>query len=112
MAVESDADRTVFLADFGDTVSWAHDGGAAVDKVGIIESGAFLSASQDGGPGFMNGEGTILMRALDLPTGVDPDDRTSFEDDVVTYLAVDHSVKAIEPDGTGMVLVRLEEIAS
>lgn len=103
MAIEDDDDRALFFdpEEFGVTVSYTKQGAAAVSLNGIFDRepvdlaiGADLSLD-DAGP-------QILVREIDLPAGAG-------EGDAVTVTGQgSFLVKNIQPDGTGMAVVRLE----
>ncbi|UYN98359.1 MAG: hypothetical protein KIT02_10310 [Devosia sp.] len=99
MPVESEADRAVFLNpdEFGAVVSWQ---GAPAPLAVLSQSGTLLVGSLDG-PDTQMREATLILREADLPGGAD-------QDDAVTLNGVAYLVRSIEPDGTGLVLVRLE----
>lgn len=96
MAVESAADRATFLDsdEFAEQLTWS--GGGSL--YGIASTGTLGLDGQDSA-GVLNRHCALLCREDDI----------GFEQaDTVTFRAVSHTVKAIEPDGTGMALVRLE----
>ena len=100
MAIESAADRAVFLNpdEFGVEVTWA---GAAGPIAALPQTGTLLIGAIDG-PDTQVREATIVVREADLPAGHD-------QGDDVTLNGVAYVVRSIEPDGTGMAVVRLEK---
>ncbi len=99
MPVESAADRAVFtnLEEFGAAIFWA-DYLPAVQA--IVQSGTILLGAADG-PDSQTREATLVVSEADLPLG-------HAEDDPVRIGGIAYLVRSIEPDGTGMALVRLE----
>ena len=100
MAIESAADRAVFLNpdEFGVEVTWA---GGAGPIAALPQTGTLLIGAIDG-PDTQVREATIVVREADLPIGQD-------QGDEVTLNGVVYFVRSIEPDGTGMAVVRLEK---
>lgn len=105
MGVESEADRLLFLdpKDFG-TVAAYRKGGTAPS---VAVSGIFDAEHQLAGLGgdvdISSLAPKFLMRAADLPSG-------SGDGDVLTIHGSDYAVRHDEPDGTGMVTLRLERL--
>lgn len=107
MAIETDADRAVFLddEDFGVELAWPYTSAGRIN--GIFDE-SFLSL-QAGDLEFSQ-EGArpqVLLRSSDIPSGAANGDR------IRVYLAggaVDFRVLEKQPDGTGMTTVRLEEL--
>lgn len=102
MAVESDADRAQFLSadEFGEALYWPT--GAAQPIYGMADTGT-VRLEGDGTPGILARHASLMIRASDVPSGAG-------EGDDVTFRAVAHTVRSIEPDGTGMAVVRLERV--
>lgn len=96
MAVESAADRASLLADFGEAITWG-----AATITGLAHAGSLRLEGMDGA-GAMSAQAAVLCRSADLPGDAAAGDAVSFR-------GTAHTVRAIEPDGTGMTLVRLEE---
>jgi hypothetical protein len=103
MAIETDADRRVFVEedDFAVAVSWVHTGGTAAFSAifdddyrllpaDFVEAGAEGSAPQ------------IQAVSADVPAG-------GKQGDAVTVNATAYTVVEIKPDGTGMTVIRLQE---
>lgn len=104
MPVESASDRAVFFsgADFGETILWTV---GDLDPVGINvlgQNGSLMIDTEDG-PSIQGQEATVTMVEADLPLGAD-------RDDGILFRARHYVVKSIEPDGTGLAIVRLEEV--
>ena len=102
MAVETAADRAAFLDadEFGEILAWTS--GAVTSTVPGIPSTGALRIDQMEGPGVLGRHCAVLVSVGDLPIGAGPGN-------AVTFRSAPHTVKSIEPDGTGMALVRLEE---
>ena len=99
MAIESAADRAVFVNpdEFGAEVFWE----GAADPIPVLsQTGTLLIGALDG-PETQVREATIVLREADLPSGY-------AQDDQVTLNGTGYLARSIEPDGTGMALVRLE----
>lgn len=100
MSVESAADRAMFMADFGETLTW---------WVGVVPSpvlalphlGSTRIDAEDGA-GIVNARATMQLPAESLPVGAATGNQ-------VELRSVAYVVKSIEPDGTGMLVVLLEE---
>jgi hypothetical protein len=101
MAVESAADRLSFLDadEFGVTASYVHDGGAAIEVSGIFDAEHQMLGLGDGDIASVGPE--FNCREADLPAGYG-------DGDEITVNAVLYFVRHPEPDGTGMVKLRLE----
>lgn len=100
MPVESAADRAVFFNpdEFGTEITWA----GSVDPIPVLpQTGTLLIGGLDG-PDTQVREATIVLRETDLPPGY-------AQDDEVTLNGTSYLARSIEPDGTGMALVRLEK---
>lgn len=83
--------------EFGAAVTWE----GAADPIPVLsQAGTLLIGALDG-PATQIREATIVLREADLPSGYAQDDEVTLDSTV--YLA-----RSIEPDGTGMALVRLE----
>lgn len=101
MAIETDADRAQFVDpdEFGEAFTWTV--GAVVSTVtGVPDTGTIRIEGQEG-PGILTAHASLLCRAVDIPTG-------AAAGDAVSSRSVAHTVRSIEPDGTGMTVVRLE----
>lgn len=100
MPIETADDRAVFLNpdEFGVEVTWE---GAAEPIPALPQTGTLLIGAIDG-PDTQIREATIIVREADLPVGY-------AQEDEVTLNGADYVARSIEPDGTGMALVRLEK---
>jgi hypothetical protein len=96
MPVESAADRATFLNpdEFGEQLTWS--GGSLA---GIPSTGTFALDGKESA-GALNRRCALLCRVADIGFSRGAS---------VTFRSATHTVKAIEPDGTGMALVRLEK---
>lgn len=105
MPVESAADRAAFLdaGEFGEVLAWTV-GVVTTSIVGIPNTGALRLDQQDGA-GMIGRHASVLVSVDDLPV-------SASVGNAVLFRSTAHTVKAIEPDGTGMALVRLEEIVA
>lgn len=105
MAIETAADRAVFLNpdEFGEAVSWTV-GATTVSVAGLAIASALQVDGQDT-PGVMLSQAAFKLAGEDVPSGAG-------EGNAVTFRGVAHTVRSIEPDGTGMTLVRLERVDS
>jgi hypothetical protein len=104
MPVESPADRASFVsaAEFAEAVIWVAASSSVTASVPtIVQAGTLILETQDG-PDILNSEATLTVVVEDLPSG-------AARGDQVQLRSIGHLVKAIEPDGTGFALVRLEE---
>lgn len=101
MSVESAADRLAFLDpdDFGEEISWTV--GGTMVTMPVLPSAGTLRLEGIDTPGTIGGEATVLCRGADIPAG-------AAHGDSVSFWSAAHTVKSIEPDGTGMTVVRLE----
>ncbi|MCX5513424.1 hypothetical protein C3941_23835 [Kaistia algarum] len=102
MAVESDADRAVFVNpdDFGTVATYRLAAGGSAD-IAVMRDLPFAMAFSD--PGMATGSPSVTLRSADLPAG-------AAEEDEIDVEGVTYAVRVIEPDGTGMTRLRLEEI--
>lgn len=100
MSVESAADRAGFLADWGVSVSWVV-GVTASTLTGILHAGTVRVAADDGAD-ILNARASLQVRSADVPA-------SAGAGDAVAIAGTDYLVKSIEPDGTGMSVVLLEE---
>lgn len=104
MPVETDADRAAFLSadEFGAEAIYTPEGGAASNPIpGIFDRPSIGVGIND--VGAVDARPTFCCRAAALPAGADADaeDRLDVTGDGT------FKVFSIEPDGTGMVLLRL-----
>lgn len=102
MSVESSADRAALLADFGMNISWQVGAGAPAEFTALYDSGTIEQEFQDGAGG-LNTRATLTLRAEDLPAGA------GAAADVIVVNTVTFHPKAMKPDGTGLVIVTLEQ---
>ena len=102
MAVESYADRATMLADFGEAVAWTV-GITTTSLVGVADTASLAMGGETGGA--LDRRLGVLINGDDLPIGATAGQGVMFR-------GVACRVKAIEPDGSGMVLVRLEEVVA
>lgn len=108
MAVESAADRASFFADFGEldddgvtpALKWTA-GAVTTDVAGHLHRGTVRMDVEDGA-GVINNRATFHCALEALPIG-------AAVGQAVTFKGTDYTVKSIEPDATGLVVVLLEE---
>lgn len=103
MAVESAADRAGFLADFGESISWTV--GVVTSTVTVLGHRGSIRIDVQEGADVLNTRATVQVVESDLPSGAAAGNAVSFR-------GVAHTVKSIEKDGTGMVVVLLEEVVA
>ena len=104
MAIETDADRDVFVEpdDFGVAATW-NAGAGPVSVNGIFEDSYFgidagnLEFTQSGA------RIQFLVKSSSIPAG-------AAQGNPVVVDSVQYKVLEIQPDGTGMTVVRLEEV--
>jgi len=101
VAVESDADRLSFLTDWNDDEPSPFLWGVA--EITIIGHAGTAMLEAESGFGVQNSRATIQCRESDIPVG-------GAVGDAVTFRGAAHTVKSIQPDGTGMAIVTLEEV--
>jgi hypothetical protein len=103
VSVETAADRAAFFADFGMSVGWTV--GAATTTLNALFDHGTIPQGFDGGNG-RNRRATLIIRTADVPGGAGgASDRLSV--DGANWLP-----KSLEPDGTGLTKVTLEEVLS
>lgn len=110
MPVESAADRAVFLSadEFGATAVYTPFGGAASPAfAGLFDDPSRAAASLGGLVSTVDARPSFFCAEVDLPDGA--------SGDASDQLAIDGAgafeVTSIEPDGAGMVLLRLGALA-
>ena len=103
MPVETDADRRLFVEedDFAVPVSWTHSGGTA-NFPAIFDAGYQLVASPFLDGGAEGATPQLHACAADIPA-------TAKQGDIVTVNGKTFSAVEIEPDGTGMTVIRLQD---
>lgn len=111
MTVESVADRASFFADFGEVdvdglpaLRWTS--GAVTTRVaGHLHLGAVTVDAEEGAR-ILNSRGTFHCALEALPIGAAVGQSLHYQSLAFT---ADYTVKSIEPDGTGLLAVLLEE---
>lgn len=94
----------IFRDTFGETVTYVRAGDAAVEMQGIVDLSAVLTGGlSDQSPEAVEIHGTVSFPVADLPAGY-------AVRDTVYMRSRTYSVKAILPDGRGMVLMHLERV--
>lgn len=110
MSVESAADRAAFLETdaFGETLTWTPAGEDPVTGIACQFFDGTKMVEGFDGPMAQGRDATVWMAEDDLPSGYTAGD----DGDAVTVAGNSYSARSIEPDGMGMVVVRLEKVAS
>jgi hypothetical protein len=105
MPVESASDRAGFFdtGEFGVSIIWTV--GAVAATIPVLAASNALMMEGGDGPGLLNSEATLLCSDEDVPDGW-------AVGNAVTYAGAAHTLKTVEPDGTGMSIVRLEEVVA
>lgn len=102
MPVESAADLASFFnpGEFAATVLWSVAGAPAVTVAVLPQTGTVMIEAYDGPP-IQSREATLLLAESNLPA-------EAGQGDAVIKAGKPYQINSIEPDGTGLVLVRLE----
>ena len=99
MAVETDDDRTILLADFGVTATYTPDGGSAVSITGIRDD--IYQEVELGIAGVAASEPRFLAKTTDVASAA--------EGDTLTIGSDSYIIRVVMNDGTGMTELVLEE---
>lgn len=99
MAVETASDRASLLADFGVSCVWTPAVGSPIPITGIFDY-EYQQVEAGGTQGFAMRAAKLLVRTADIP-GVKDGTAISVE-------GVNHVVRIVMPDGTGMTELFLE----
>lgn len=103
MALDTASDRAAMLADFGTTAIWSH-GGTVATLTGIFDH---PTRGYGGGAGgaveSLAENASLYCAAASLPTG-------AAAGDSVLIAGRSYAVRALMPDGTGMVLAEIEAV--
>lgn len=104
MAVESDADRAIFVSadDFGVEITWTRAGGGSFGLAAIFDADHLLLTSEFLDEGQSGASPRVMVRSADIPPGAEQGDTLHI--DGSTYRVVE-----LRPDGTGMTDVKLHE---
>lgn len=95
MTVETDTERTAYLADFGTTITKADASTfTAIFENQFIEAGGAIREVESANP-------VLICRSTDVSDLV--------HDSVLTFNSSTFHVIGIEPDGTGMTYLQLEK---
>lgn len=105
MTVETAADRASLLTDFGVEVTWQVGVATPATLTAIFDSGTVRQEFADT-VSALNRRATIICREADLPSGA------GGTSDQITVDGNDYTLKALEPDGTGMTVAVLERVES
>lgn len=99
MPVETDIERAVMLADFGQTATFTH--GATTTTIRGIFDNDFINVDVGGGVGMAMQEPKFFAKTSDVTTAV--------EDDTLVTGGITYKIKVVQSDGTGMTLLVLEK---
>ena len=102
MAVESAADRAIFLDvdDFGSAATYTPNGGSAATVNGIFDND-FVEVDAGGGVGIALQQPRFVCRTADVST--------ASEGDAIIISAVNYTIRIVQDDGTGMTTLVLEK---
>lgn len=102
MAVESAADRAIFLDvdDFGTAASYTPSGGSAATVNGIFDND-FIEVDAGGGVGVALQQPRFHCRTADVSSGA--------EGDALVVSGVNYTIRIVQDDGTGMTMLVLEK---
>jgi len=101
MAVESAADRAIFLDvdDFGTAATYTPSGGSAATVNGIFDND-FVEVDTGGSVSFAQQQATFMCRTADVSAAAEGDSLVIGGE---TYI-----IRIVQPDGTGMTNLILE----
>tara|TARA_Y100000004_G_C8647879_1_gene299828 strand:- start:64 stop:375 length:312 start_codon:yes stop_codon:yes gene_type:complete len=102
MAVESAADRAIFLDvdDFGTAASYTPGGGSAATVNGIFDND-FIEVDAGGGVGVALQQPRFHCRTADVSSAA--------EGDALVVSGVNYTIRIVQDDGTGMTMLVLEK---
>lgn len=104
MAIETDADRALFVSsdDFGVSATWTSDAGTSAPFDCIFDDTFIALSAGDIDFTAEGGSVRVEMRSSDVPAD-------AAHDDTLAIGANNYRVVEFKPDGTGMTIVRLME---
>lgn len=100
MAVETDIERAIMLADFGVSVSYTPSGGSASTITGIFDS-QYQAVETGGEVAFAIEQPKLAVKTSDVSSAA--------EGDTVVISGVTYKVTVVMDDGTGMTDLALEK---
>jgi hypothetical protein len=100
MAVETDIERAIMLADFGQNVTYTVQGGSAATIKAIFDN-QFIEVDSGGSVGFAIQQPKLTCRTSDVVNCTEGD---TFVISGTTYLS-----RIVQDDGTGMTEIVLEK---
>lgn len=100
MAVETDIERAIMLADFGVSVSYTPSGGSASTITGIFDN-QYQAVETGGEVAFAIEQPKLAVKTSDVSTAA--------EGDTVVVSGVTYKVTVVMNDGTGMTDLALEK---
>jgi hypothetical protein len=103
LRIESDEDRAAFMDpdEFGEHVSYRQGGLDVTSFYGLFEQTSATAAGEYGGA-ILHRVTQLTCRTQDLPTDAADGDTLTVRDHAYT-------VRTVEPDGTGLSVLRLEQ---
>jgi hypothetical protein len=99
MPIETDFERSLMIADFGEVVRYSPDGLSSCEIMGIFDN-TYEEIEVGGSVPFAASQPRLLVKTSDV-TGISEGDTIHFRD-------LDYVVRVVMPDGTGMTELALE----
>ena len=100
MPVETDADRLIMLADFGQSVTYTVQGGSAATITAIFDN-QYLEVDTGGEVGFAIQQPRLTCRTSDVVNCT--------EGDTFVISGTTYKSRVVQDDGTGITLISLEK---
>lgn len=100
MAVETDVERAIMLADFGESVTYTPSGGSASTITGIFDK-EYQAVDTGGEVAFAVEQPRLAVRTSDVASAA--------EGDSVVISGVNYIVRVVMNDGTGLTDFALEK---
>jgi hypothetical protein len=99
MPIETDFDRSIVLADFGEKVRYSPDGLSSYDIMGIFDN-VYEAVDAGGSVPFAMSQPRLTVKTSDV-VGISEGDTIHFRD-------LDYVIRVVMADGTGMTELVLE----
>ena len=99
MAVETDVERAIMLADFGESVTYTPSGGSASTITGIFDK-EYQAVDTGGEVAFAVEQARLAVKTSDVANAA--------EGDSVVISGVNYIVRVVMNDGTGLTDLALE----